>query len=220
MSTKAWPRRPRIVPSRAQAISTSHAASRAWFMRHQMLAAVLGPFHRAADVARRERNQKILRIEFAARAKAAADVVLDHVDGIDGEAELFGQDAAVGEQHLGGAGQRQPPARRVPFGEQAARLHGQRGVALGAEALAPRIGRVFERRVGVAEHGAKFHGDVAAFVFEQQRLVFRRALPVRDGRQRLDVDLDRARAHPRQRRRCRPAPWPAPRRHSAPCRAP
>ena len=157
-----------------------------------MLAAVLGPFHRPADVPRRERNQEIFRIEFAARAKAAADVVFDHVDGIDGEAELFGQDAAVGEQHLCGARQRQPPARRVPFGEQAARLHGQRGVALGAEALAPRIGRVFERRVGIAEHGAEFHREIAAFVFKQQRFVLRRALPVRDGRQRLDVDFDGA----------------------------
>ena len=159
---------------------------------HQMLAAVLGPFHRAADVARRERNQKILRIELAARTKAAADVVLDHVDGIDGETELFCQDAAVGEQHLCGARQRQPPARRIPFGEQAARLHGQRGVALGAETLAPRIGCVFECRRGVAKHSAEFHRDVAAFVFEQQRFVFRRDLPGRNGRQRLDVDFDSA----------------------------
>ncbi len=192
MSTKAWPRSPRMVPSRAQAISTSHAASRAWFMRHQLLAAVLGPFHRTADVARRERNQKILRIELAARAKTAADVVLDHVDGIVGETDLLGQDAAVGEQHLGGARQRQPPARRVPLGKQPARLHGQRGVALRAETFAPRIGRVLERRGGVAKHGAELHRDVAALIFEQQRFVLRRALPGRHGRQRLDVDFDRA----------------------------
>ena len=48
--------------------------------RHQMLAAVLDPFHRAADLARRERNQEILRIELAARAEAAADIVLDDLD--------------------------------------------------------------------------------------------------------------------------------------------
>ncbi len=79
---------------------------------HQMLAAVLDPFYRAADVTRRERDQKILRIELAARAKTAADVVLDHVDGIDGKAELLRQDAAVGEQHLGGA--RHASAARSP----------------------------------------------------------------------------------------------------------
>ena len=48
--------------------------------RHQVLAAVLGPLHRPVEMARRERDQEIFRIELAARAKAAADVVLDHLD--------------------------------------------------------------------------------------------------------------------------------------------
>ena len=46
----------------------------------EMLAAVLDPLHRTAGEARRERDQEVLRIEFAARAEAAADVVLDHAD--------------------------------------------------------------------------------------------------------------------------------------------
>ena len=86
--------------------------------RHQMLAAVLGPFHRPADMTRGERNEEILRIKLAARAEAAADVVLHHVDGVFGEAHLLGQDAAVEEQHLGGARDREPcraprPIRRA-----------------------------------------------------------------------------------------------------------
>ena len=48
--------------------------------RDQMLAAILDPFHRTADQPRRERNEKILRIELALDAEAAADVDLDHVD--------------------------------------------------------------------------------------------------------------------------------------------
>src|SRR5262249_12880230 len=42
----------------------------------EMLAAILDPLHRTAGQARRERDQEILRIELAARAEAAADVVL------------------------------------------------------------------------------------------------------------------------------------------------
>ena len=56
--------------------------------RHQVLAAVLDPFHRAADVAGRERDQEILGIELAAHAEAAADVGLDHVDGGLGEPSM------------------------------------------------------------------------------------------------------------------------------------
>src|SRR5258705_11090830 len=46
---------------------------------HEMLAPVLDPFDRTAELACRKRNQKILRIELAARAKATADVALDIV---------------------------------------------------------------------------------------------------------------------------------------------
>ena len=93
-----------------------------------MLAAVLGPFHRPADVARRERDQEILRIELAARAEAAADVVLDHVDGIVGEAELLGEDAAVEEQHLGGA--RHASAVPLAASHSASRPRGSIGSAV------------------------------------------------------------------------------------------
>ena len=47
---------------------------------HEIFAPVLGPFHRPVDVARRKGNEEVFRIELAARAVAAADVVLDHVD--------------------------------------------------------------------------------------------------------------------------------------------
>jgi hypothetical protein len=47
---------------------------------HQLLAAILGPFHRTAGQPRRERNEIVLGIELAARAEAAADVVFHVFD--------------------------------------------------------------------------------------------------------------------------------------------
>jgi hypothetical protein len=46
----------------------------------QVLAPVLDPFHGYPELARRVRNQKVLDVELASHAEAAADVVLDHID--------------------------------------------------------------------------------------------------------------------------------------------
>jgi hypothetical protein len=48
--------------------------------RCQMLAPVLEPADRAANMPRGERDQEVLGIELPARAKAAANIVLDEVD--------------------------------------------------------------------------------------------------------------------------------------------
>jgi len=45
-----------------------------------MLAPVLEPAYRAADMPRRERDQEVLGIELAASTKAAAHIVFDQVD--------------------------------------------------------------------------------------------------------------------------------------------
>ena len=139
--------------------------------RHQLLAAILGPFHRAPGVARRERNEKVLGIELAARAEAAADVVLHHVDRVLGEAHLLREHAAVEEQHLGAAVDGELSTRGVPLRQQPARLHRQRHVPLHAEALAPDVRRVPERGGGVAEQRMELDCEVGAFVLEQQRSV-------------------------------------------------
>ncbi len=143
----------------------------------------------------RERDQKILRIEFAARAEAATDVVLDHVDRVLGQADLLGENAPIEEQDLGGAENPQQAARRVPFGEQAARLHGEPEVALHLETLAPPIGRCPERRAGVAANGAEREGDVARLLpppCSNSRLSpLRRGSAVGHRRQGLDIDRDR-----------------------------
>ncbi len=59
-----------------------------------------------------------------------------------------------------------------------------------AEALAPDIGRVFERGGGIAAHRVEFDGEVGALVLEQQRFILRRHVTVGHRRQSLDVDVD------------------------------
>ena len=171
-------------------------------------------------MARRERDQEVFRIELAARAKAAADVVLDHVDASSGRSDLLGEDAAVEERHLGRARDREPALGGVPFGHDAARLHGQAVVAAGAEGLAPHIGRLGEGRVGVAACTAlKSSERLLPGGFEQQALV---AAARRASRPPPAAARSRPRsppARPRRWRRCRPAPPPSARRHSAPSRA-
>ncbi len=157
----------------------------------QMLAAVLDPFHRPADKARRERNQEILRIEFAAHAEAAADVVLDHADGLLGQAQMLRQDTAVGERDLGGAEHGELLRRRVPVGHKAARLHHHRGEALDLEVLAPRIGRGLERSVRVAFDCRERAGEVGAGLLEGEHRAAARRVAIGDDRQALDIDLDR-----------------------------
>ena len=86
--------------------------------RNQMFPAILDPFHRPADGLGCERNQEILGIELAADAERAADVALDHGDGIFRQRQLRREDAADGEGDLGGAVDRQDgramhPSRRA-----------------------------------------------------------------------------------------------------------
>ncbi len=158
--------------------------------RHQVLAPVLDPLHRPVDMARGERDQEVFRIELAARAVAAADVVLDHLDGVFRQIDLLRQDAAVEERHLGGAGHREPALGSVPLGHDAARLHGEAIVAPGAHGFAPCVGRIAKRRVGVALAGLEDQRPVGPGRFEQQARPLRGAGAVGDRRQRLDLHLD------------------------------
>ena len=141
-------------------------------------------------MARGERNEEVLGVELAARAEAAADVVLHHVDGVFGKADLLCQDAPVEERHLGRARYGEPAVGRVPLRQHAARLHGQAVVALGAEFLAPDVRRLREGRVGVAAGGGEGHRAVGALRLEQQPVAARRRRATRHRRQRLDVDGD------------------------------
>ncbi len=99
----------------------------------EVLAAILDPFDRPAGEARRERDEKIFRVEFAARAEASADVVFHHPDRALGQLHLLRQYAPVEEGDLGRAEHREAAERAVPFRQQPARLHRNRAVALDRE---------------------------------------------------------------------------------------
>ena len=149
--------------------------------RHQVLAAILDPFDRAADMAGRERDEKILGIELAAHAEAAADIELDHVDGLLGKPQHGREHATVEEQDLGGAENDELLLRRIPFGDEAAGLQRHRGQAMAAEAFAAGVLGLGESRVGIARRDRVAHRAVAAARFEQQRLVACRRVAIRHG---------------------------------------
>ena len=194
------------------------SSSRAWFIAIRF--SRRSSIHFTGRLTWRAANgiRKSSGIELAARAVAAADVVLDHLDLLDRQADLRRQDAAVEERHLGGAGDRELALGLVPLGHDAARLHGEAVVAAGAQPLAADVGRVGEGRVGVALARLEHQRAVGAGLLEQQALVLRRRL---SSRRPPAARRSRPRsrpARPRRWRRCRPAPRRSARRRSAPCR--
>ena len=79
----------------------------------------------------------------------------------------------------------------VPVGDQAARLHRHRAVALHLEMLAADVRRSLEGRIGVAARGGDGAGDVAAGFFEQKNIGLARGVAIDHRRKRLDIDGDR-----------------------------
>ena len=150
MSVWTSPRIARMVPSRAQATSRIASSSRAWFIAIRF--SRRSSIHFTGRLTWRAANgiRKSSGIELAARAVAAADVVLDHLDLLDRQADLRRQDPAVEERHLGRAIDRELALGLVPRRHDAARLHGEAVVAAGAQPLAADVGRLGEGRVGVA----------------------------------------------------------------------
>ena len=92
-----------------------------------------------SDMAGGKGNEEIFRKEFASCPKAATDVILDHLDGCLRQADHRGENFAVGKRNLGGTMNRQKFRGRIPFGQNPARLHRQRQMALCGELLAPNI---------------------------------------------------------------------------------
>ncbi len=158
--------------------------------RHEMLAPILHPFDRAAELAGRKGDQKILRIELAARPEAAADVELEIVDRLLGQSHHVRHGATIEEGQLGGAGNLELAAHAIPFGQQAARFHRHGGEALGAKGFPPPIRRGPERRLHIALVSRDQCGAIAGGAFEQQHIAARTGVPVRHRRQVIDLESD------------------------------
>ena len=79
--------------------------------RGQVLAPVLDPANRAADMPCRKRDQKILGIELAARTETAADIALDQVHTSGRQPEHRRRGVAIEERHLRRAKNRHPLPR-------------------------------------------------------------------------------------------------------------
>src|SRR3954466_14908804 len=107
--------------------------------REQVLAPVLGPLDRLAELARGERDEKVLWIELASHAEAAADVRLDHVDAFFREVHVLRQHAPRGVGHLGRSGHGELGPCAIPLREQATGLHAYRGMPLNREFFLPRV---------------------------------------------------------------------------------
>ena len=150
------------------------------------------PAHRAAQPARRPRDDRLLGIVLALVAEAAADVGRDHSDRELGEAELLGDEPADEVGHLRGRVERE----RIPVGarerDRRARLDGAAGEPVVVELQFDGVRGLRERtldRCGVAALPAEAH--VARRVGVQLRCADRERIRRRGRRgQRLVIDLD------------------------------
>ena len=200
----------------SNAYSMSQSVSRECAIDDEMLAAILDPLDRTAEAARRERDEIILRIELAARAEAAADIVFDVVHRLLGQLHHRGHGALVEERQLGRARHRQPLVALVPFGEQTARLH-RAAPSSAARGTCPRWMWCAARNASSALpfDAVNTRGAVSRLALEQLHLARFR---LRSRREPAAADRCRARsptAHlPRARASPRAPSRPA-RRHSA-----
>ena len=164
-----------------------------------MLAAVLLPFHRTAELHRRGRNHRLLRIERRLGAEAAADQRRDHPDRFQVALEQIGQGAAAKMRRLRRGPDRQHVGGRIVARQHGAALQGHRRAAMQMHLLLEHMRRVLERGVDVAVAHRHEGGDVRGEIgMHRRRAGLHRVAGVAHRRQRLVVDRDRRRRVLRQ----------------------
>ena len=135
-----------------------------------MIAAILRPLHGHAGTPRRERDQKVLGVEFASCAETTADVQLDHVDAGFRQVHQLGENAPGGERRLGCALHDHALRGCIPFGQQRARLHRHGCVAMHIEGFTTGVFRCPESRFGVPDSRGVGDGDIGAMLLEHDRI--------------------------------------------------
>ena len=169
--------------------------------REEGLETILCPLDRSAAVDRGEGDQEILRVELAANAEAAADIVFDHGDRINGHGELAREHRPDGKRHLGCAVHREVTTRSVVVREQPTRLQWESGVTLNPEILGPHVGGRRERRICFAHEAAQCHCYIVLALGEQRHVPGACSGHPRHWLDRLDFDADKLRSVFRDRAR-------------------
>ena len=117
---------------------------------HHVLAPVLDPAHRAAELAREKGDEQVFGIDMPLAAKPAADIERDAAHPRLGQAEQRSGLAPHPMHNLG----RRPDRRRlgapVVGGDDPAALHRHRGVAVMVEAALEAVRGAGERRLDIA----------------------------------------------------------------------
>ncbi len=157
----------------------------------EVFRAVFEPANRFAEMPRGEGNQKIFRIELAARAEAAADFRLDEMNRALRQADQLGENAPVGVGHFRRTPQGQKTAPFIPLRDQAAVFQRHGRVALGGKFFFDDQVAAAEGRIDVADVDLKVGGDVVRRgVMELRRARLHGRARVGDGAEGFIVNVD------------------------------
>src|SRR5262245_38369686 len=117
---------------------------------NHVLAAVFQPFDRTPEPHRREKNKNVFRIDLAAYAETAADMVLVQMDARGTASQHAREYLAIPVGNLGGPMQFEHVARGIVAADRAARLQWHAGMAPDGEIQFNYCCRALERRGDVA----------------------------------------------------------------------
>ena len=140
MSCSIRPRTPRILPVAVDRDRDLPVLVALLGRGEEMLAPVLDPLYRPAELQRGRRYHRLLRIEDRLGPEAAADIGRDHADRFQIAAEQIGERAAAEMRRLRRRPHGEQVGRRLVRGEHRARLHRHAAAAMLPELLAGRRG--------------------------------------------------------------------------------
>ncbi len=154
-----------------------------------MLAAILDPFHRPAELERGGRDDGLLRIEDGLRPEAAADVGRDHADRFEFAAEELGEHAAADMRRLRARPDGQQIAHRIVARHDRAGFHRHAAAAVLPDRLAEDMRGLLKSRVDIAIGERKAGGDVEIEIaVAARRAVLDAVAAVGDGGQHVIAD--------------------------------
>ena len=147
----------------------------------KMLAPVLDPFHRPAELERRRRDHRFFRIEDRLRAEAAADIGRDHADRLDVAVEQIGQHAAAEMRRLRAGPYGEQIGHRIVARQHRARLDRHAAAAMLPEHFLEDMGGAGEGGIDVAIGERKPRDDIRSQIaMRARRAVLDRVAAIAD----------------------------------------